>query len=167
MMLVPETVKGLAKQRGRWTSGGMEILRRHGNIFKSWKERRLFPIYLEQVLSILWSFCWLLMLIIILIHLFVDHTYIQMPYIYKCLFLSSICLIQFFVAMRLDKRYDPCLLRHSVTAIWYPFVYWYINALLVIRSVPTLFRRNRKLARWSSPDRGIGTTDDSVKKAAS
>ena len=167
MMLVPETIKGLAKQRGRWTSGGMEILRRHGNIFKSWKERRLFPIYLEQVLSILWSFCWLLMLIIILIHLFVDHTYIQMPYIYKCLFLSSICLIQFFVAMRLDKRYDPCLLRHSVTAIWYPFVYWYINALLVIRSVPTLFRRNRKLARWSSPDRGIGTTDDSVKKAAS
>jgi len=158
MMLVPESLKGLAKQRKRWTSGGMEILRRHGNIFTDWRERRLFPIYLEQVLSILWSFCWLLMLIIIVVHLITDHTYIQMPYIYKCLFLSSVCLVQFFVAMMLDKKYDPCLLRHSVTAIWYPFVYWYVNALLVIRSIPALFRRKKKLACWSSPDRGIGTT---------
>ncbi len=167
MMLVPETVKGLAKQRGRWTTGGMEILRRHGNIFKSWKERRLFPIYLEQVMSILWSICWLLMLLIILFHLFTDGNYIQMPYIYKSLFLSMICLIQFFVAMFLDRKYDPCLLKHSISAIWYPFLYWYINALLVIKSLPTLFRKNKKLARWSSPDRGIGTADPASKVSSS
>jgi len=145
----------------------MEILRRHGNIFKSWKERRLFPIYLEQVLSILWSICWLLMLLIILFHLFTDGNYIQMPYIYKSLFLSMICLIQFFVAMFLDRKYDPCLLKHSISAIWYPFLYWYINALLVIKSLPILFRKNKKLARWSSPDRGIGTADPASKVSSS
>ncbi len=168
MMLVPETLKGLAKQRGRWASGGMEILRRHGNIFRSWKERRLFPIYLEQVLSILWSVCWLLMLVIILFHLIVDHNYIQMPFIYKSMFLSTVCLVQFFVAMILDKRYDPCLLKHSVTAIWYPFLYWYINAILVIKALPTLFRRHKSLARWSSPDRGLGTAGNHpIRKAVS
>ncbi len=155
MMLVPETVIGLAKQRKRWASGGMEILRRHFNIFKTWKERRLIPVYMEQICSILWSLCWLLMLIIILYHLFVDHTYIQLPYLWKSLFLSSICLVQFMVAMILDKKYDPKLLRHSIVAIWYPFVYWYINAIIVIKSLPTLFKKNTKLATWHSPDRGI------------
>ena len=57
------------------------------------------------------------MLIIILFHLFTDHTYIQLPYLWKSLFLSSICLLQFFVAMVLDKKYDPKLLRHSIVAI--------------------------------------------------
>ena len=155
MMLVPETVIGLAKQRKRWASGGMEILRRHFNIFKTWKERRLIPVYMEQICSILWSLCWLLMLIIILFHLFVDHTYIQLPYLWKSLFLSSICLVQFMVAMILDKKYDPKLLRHSIVAIWYPCVYWYINAIIVIKSLPTLFKKNTKLATWHSPDRGI------------
>ncbi|MBR6403745.1 MAG: poly-beta-1,6 N-acetyl-D-glucosamine synthase [Eubacterium sp.] len=160
MMLVPETVKGLAKQRGRWTSGGMEILRRHNNIFTNWKERRLFPVYMEQLLSILWSICWLIMVNVILYHLIVDGNYIQMPYIWKSLFLSSVCLIQFSVAMLLDKKYDPHLLKHSVAAIWYPFFYWYINALLVIKSLPTLFKNNKKLAVWSSPDRGIGVNSE-------
>ncbi len=155
MMLVPETVKGLAKQRKRWASGGMEILRRHFNIFKTWKERRLIPVYMEQICSILWSLCWLFMLIIILYHLIIDHTYIQLPYLWKSLFLSSVCLVQFLVAMVLDKKYDPKLLRHSIVAIWYPFVYWYINALIVIKALPTLFKKNTRLATWHSPDRGI------------
>ncbi len=157
MMLVPETVKGLAKQRGRWASGGMEILRRHMGIFKTWKERRLFPVYMEQLLSILWSICWALMLCIIVVHLVLDHNYIQSPYIWKSLFLSTVCLVQFGVAMYLDRKYDPHLLRHSVVAVWYPFVYWYINAILVIKALPTLFKDRKNLARWSSPDRGIGT----------
>ena len=160
MMLVPETVRGLAKQRGRWTSGGMEILRRHTNIFKNWKERRPFPVYMEQLMSILWSICWMIMLIIIIYHLITDHNYIQMPYIWKSLFLSSVCLIQFSVAILLDSKYDKHLLKDSIVAIWYPFVYWYINALLVIKSLPTLFQKRSKLARWSSPDRGISDESD-------
>ncbi|MCR5796973.1 MAG: poly-beta-1,6 N-acetyl-D-glucosamine synthase [Eubacterium sp.] len=163
MMLVPETVRGLAKQRGRWASGGMEILRRHFNIFKSWKSRRLFPVYLEQLCSILWSLCWLLMLIIIIFNLFTNNTYIQLPYLWKSLFLSSVCLLQFIVAIALDSRYDPHLFKYSVEAVWYPFLYWYINAFLVIKALPTLFKRNKKLAKWSSPDRGI-SGNDSTKK---
>ena len=160
MMLVPESLKGIARQRERWAKGGMEILRRHKGIFKSWNERRLFPVYCEQIFSIVWSLCWLLMLIIIVYNLIFRRTYIQMPYIWKSLFLSTVCLVQFAVAMLLDRKYDPKLLKHSIVAIWYPFVYWYINALIVIKALPSLFTKRGKLATWKSPDRGIGTKAD-------
>lgn len=160
MMLVPESLKGIARQRERWAKGGMEILRRHKGIFKSWNERRLFPVYCEQIFSIVWSLCWLLMFIIIIYNLIFRRTYIQMPYIWKSLFLSTVCLVQFAVAMTLDRKYDPKLLKHSIVAIWYPFLYWYINALIVIKALPSLFTKRGKLATWKSPDRGIGTKAD-------
>ncbi len=155
MMLVPESIKGLWTQRKRWTKGGMEIIRRHHDIFRSWETRRLFIVYFEQIISIVWALCWLLMLIILLIGLYTTGTWYALPYIWKSLFLSTVCIIQFAVAMLLDSRYDKNLLKNASVAIWYPFCYWYVNALLVISQLPSLFKRNKKLATWDSPDRGL------------
>lgn len=155
MMLVPESIKGLWVQRKRWTKGGMEIIRRHHDIFRSWETRRLFVVYFEQIISITWALCWLLMLIILLIGLYTTGTWYALPYIWKSLFLSTVCIIQFAVAMLLDSRYDKNLLKNASVAIWYPFCYWYVNALLVISQLPSLFKRNKKLATWDSPDRGL------------
>ena len=155
MMLVPETIKGLFKQRKRWATGGMEILRRHHDIFRSWKTRRMIMVYVEQIVSIVWALCWLLMLIILLINWFAFHEWIALPYIWKSLFLSVVCMIQFIVAMILDNRYDKHLIKNGIIAIWYPFLYWYINALIVIASLPSLFKKRKKMATWDSPDRGL------------
>lgn len=67
MMLVPETVKGLFKQRKRWSQGGMEILRRHYDVIGHWKTRRMILVYLEQITSIVWAICWLLTLILLIL----------------------------------------------------------------------------------------------------
>ncbi|MBR3598854.1 MAG: poly-beta-1,6 N-acetyl-D-glucosamine synthase [Lachnospiraceae bacterium] len=155
MMLVPETVKGLYKQRKRWTKGGMEILRRHYNVLGNWKSRRMVLVYLEQVTTIIWALCWLLMLIILLIGWFSFGEWMALPYIWKSLFLSTVCVIQFVVAMLLDSRYDKGLLKNGIVAIWYPFMYWYINAIIVITTLPDLFKKKKKLATWDSPDRGL------------
>ncbi len=155
MMLVPETIKGLMKQRRRWTEGGMEILKRHYDIFGSWKTRRMFAVYLEQIVSIAWALCWLLMLIILIVGWFAFGEWMALPYIWKSLFLSMVCIIQFAVAMILDSRYDKHLLKNGITAIWYPFLYWYVNAIIVILSLPTLFKKRKKTATWESPDRGL------------
>lgn len=155
MMLVPETLKGLINQRKRWTKGGMEIIRRHHDIFRSWETHRMFAVYFEQLISIVWSLCWLLMLVILMIGLFQEGEWYALPYIWKSLFLSTVCIVQFAVAMILDSRYDKNLLRNSVAAIWYPFLYWYVNALLVISQIPALFKRRKKMATWTSPDRGL------------
>ncbi len=155
MMLVPETVKGLFKQRKRWAQGGMEILRRHHDVFRSWKTRRMLLVYLEQILSITWALCWLLMLVILIAGWFQFGEWLALPYIWKSLFLSVVCMIQFFAAMLLDSRYDKNLLKNGIVAIWYPFLYWYINAIIVIVSLPSLFKRRKKTATWDSPDRGL------------
>ncbi len=155
LMLVPETIKGLFNQRKRWTSGGMEIIKRHYNIFTDWKLRRMVIVYIEQIISIVWAICWLLMLIIWVLAFIFCGSLITLPYIWKSLFLSVVCLIQFFVAMLLDSKYDKHLFRNASTAIWYPFFYWYINAILVICSLPALFISRRNKAKWESPDRGL------------
>ena len=155
MMLVPETVKGLYKQRKRWSQGGMEILRRHGNIFKDWKTRRMAPVYIEQICSIVWALCWLFLTVLMIISWFRQDDFFVFPYIWKSLFLSTVGLIQFTVAIILDSKYDDKLLRNALTAVWYPFLYWYINALIVIASLPSLFRKRKKTATWDSPDRGL------------
>lgn len=155
MMLVPETMKGLQAQRRRWTQGGMEILRRHFDIFHSWKTRRMIAVYLEQLTTIAWAICWLILTIILLVVWFRTGEWLSRPYIWKSLFLSVVCIIQFAVAMILDSRYDKHLFKNAVTAIWYPFMYWYINAIIVIASLPSLFRKRKTTAKWESPDRGL------------
>ena len=155
MMLVPETIKGLYKQRKRWAEGGMEIIRRHGNLFKDWKTRRMAPVYIEQLISIVWALCWLFLTVLLLINWFRQDDFFVYPYIWKSLFLSVVGLIQFTVAIILDTKYDKKLLRNAVTAVWYPFVYWYINALIVIVSIPALLKKRKKTAVWDSPDRGL------------
>ncbi len=155
MMLVPETVKGLYKQRKRWAEGGMEIIRRHVNIFKNWKTRRMAPVYIEQLISIVWAFCWLFLTVLMIIGWFRQDDFMVFPYIWKSLFLSVVGLIQFAVAIILDTKYDKQLFKNAVTAVWYPFLYWYINAIIVIVSIPVLFRKRKKTATWDSPDRGL------------
>ncbi len=155
MMLVPETIKGLYKQRKRWAEGGMEIIRRHGNLFKDWKTRRMAPVYIEQLISIVWALCWLFMTVLLLIGWLRRDDFFVFPYIWKSLFLSTVGLIQFMVAIVLDTKYDKHLFKNAVTAVWYPFVYWYINALIVIVSIPALFKKRKETAIWDSPDRGL------------
>ena len=159
-MLVPETLKGLYKQRKRWAQGGQEVMFRHFNIFTSWKRRRLYPVLTEQLLSLIWVLCWLLLTLTEIFYLFYSaESYI--PYLWKSQFLSVVCMIQFIVALNLEKRYDKTIFKYMVSAAWYPVVYWIINGVVSLSAFPkTIYSicRKKKLATWSSPDRGIGTS---------
>lgn len=155
-MLVPETIGGLWKQRVRWAQGGLEVTVRHWDIFLDWRHRRLMPIYIEQVFSILWSIAWLILFIIILVQIAMGKQEV-FPVFWQGQYLSLLCLIQFFVAMSLDKKYDEKILKYYLWAIWYPTFYWYFNALVIVRAIPkVLFKdRGKKFATWESPDRGL------------
>ena len=53
---MPETFKGLWKQRLRWSQGGVEVLFAHvRNMFK-WRLRRMWPIAIEAMISIVWAY---------------------------------------------------------------------------------------------------------------
>lgn len=155
-MLVPETLVGLWKQRVRWAQGGLEVIIRHWNIFLNWKYRRLIPVYIEQIFSIFWSISWIVLLVISIIQFIISEQQIFTLF-WQGQYLSLLCLIQFIVAMTLDKKYDEKLLKYYLWAIWYPTFYWYFNAIVILRAIPkALFRdKKKKFATWNSPDRGI------------
>ncbi len=153
-MLVPETIKGLWRQRKRWAEGGLEVIFRHFDIFKSWRRRRMVPIYLEQVCSFFWSVCWLILTLILLIMEFQGKT-VFTEYIWKSQFLSFVCLFQFIVAIALESRYDRQILKSAWSVIWYPLVYWYVNVFITLGALLKMILPKKKLATWKSPDRGI------------
>lgn len=155
-MLVPETLVGLWKQRVRWAQGGLEVIIRHRDIFLHWKYRRLIPVYIEQIFSMVWAIAWFILLIISIIQIAIGKQALLLIFT-QGQYLSLLCLVQFIVAMSLDKRYDEKLLKYYLWAIWYPIFYWYFNALVILSAIPkALFRdRRKKFATWDSPDRGI------------
>ncbi|WP_249366596.1 poly-beta-1,6-N-acetyl-D-glucosamine synthase [Neobacillus rhizophilus] len=157
-MLVPETIKGICKQRLRWTQGGIEVILRHRDIFLDWRQRRLYPIYIEQVLSILWSVIWFISAIIFLYKaIFLQNNLVPIMWIGN--YLSIICLLQFLVALFIESRYEKGILLYLLWGIWYPIIYWHINALLVIVALPKgikiLKESKDEFATWESPDRGL------------
>lgn len=160
-MLVPETLKGLWKQRKRWASGGLEVIFRHADVFKSWKRRRMTPIYIEQVASFFWSVCWLILTIILVIaELNGGHVFLE--YLWKSQFLSFVCLLQFAVAIWLESHYDKNIVKSVGTVIWYPLIYWYVNVFITLSALLKAIKPKKKLATWTSPDRGI--TQSNAKK---
>lgn len=154
-MLVPETIRGIWKQRVRWAQGGVEVLLRHWDIFLDWRQRRLYLIYIEQLCSILWSVLWVIFTFLILFKAAVTANIFYLFTLFSCI-LSVICILQFFIAITLDSKYDKQMPKYYFWAAWYPVLYWYMNTLVVIRAIPkAIFRKKGAFAIWESPDRGV------------
>ncbi len=153
-MLVPETIKGIYKQRVRWSQGGQEAILKHWDIFTDWRQRRIWPIYIEQVASIIWAFAWLFMTI----YLFFTAEDINQLFIWMSFNSFSLVMlshIQLFISLYNESKYDN-IMKYYLWAAWYPAIYWMINTIVVIAATPkAIFSRIKGgYATWDSPDRG-------------
>lgn len=160
-ILMPETLRGLWKQRLRWAQGGAEVFLKNLRYLKQWKHRNLWPLLLEFSLSTAWAFALALTVV-----LWGAGQFIQLPAAFRVtaffppgftgLMLATACLLQFAVSVLIDSRYESGLLRSLYWVIWYPLVYWILCLCTTLYSFPkvTLHAR-RQRARWVSPDRGI------------
>jgi biofilm PGA synthesis N-glycosyltransferase PgaC len=63
-ILMPETLKGLWRQRLRWAQGGVEVMLRHARSLLHWKERRMWGVLLEYVLSVVWAYTMLFIVLL-------------------------------------------------------------------------------------------------------
>jgi len=165
---VPETLRGLWKQRLRWAQGGLEVLLKYRAIWTDWRQRRLWPIYIEYLLSLFWAYSfWLLIFLVLIQLLFRPIVPIELappiPPLWTGAVLAFTCLVQFVVSLCVDHRYEKNILKYLFWVIWYPFVYWLINALTIFVALPKCIMEGRSgPARWESPDRGIDTSDDII-----
>jgi biofilm PGA synthesis N-glycosyltransferase PgaC len=162
---VPETLKGIWRQRKRWAQGSVEVLKRHINIWKDPRQRRLWPVYAESVTSIVWAYCfWALVLgwtVSALTGIWPIAAFSPpVPPAYSGSILALICILQFIVSMYVDRRYEQKSAKYLFWVIWYPFIYWMISSLSVIVAAPkALLKRKGTPAVWKSPDRGLDTFD--------
>ncbi len=158
---VPETVKGLWRQRSRWAQGGVEVIRKHCDVWQDWRQRRLWAVYLEYVGSVLWSYTLWSLVLLWLVHVIFN---LDLPVEIRPLIpprwtgaiLALACLAQFTVSLYVDCAYEKKMFRYLFWVIWYPFAYWMISSLAVIFAAPrALLKKKGTPAVWSSPDRGI------------
>ncbi len=159
-ILMPETIEGLWKQRLRWAQGGMEVFKRYAKTLFTWKKRRMWPIALEYITSVFWSYLVSLVFLLWFAGIFFP---IPAPFYISTIIpgwngviLGLTCLIQFAVSLKIDGRYDKGLGKVYYWMIWYPIAYWLMNVATVVVAVPkAIFREEGKRATWKSPDRGV------------
>jgi biofilm PGA synthesis N-glycosyltransferase PgaC len=160
-MLVPETISGLWRQRVRWAQGGLEVLRRHADIWSDLRESRLWPIYIDYMLSLIWSFAFVIFSLLWLGMTFFSFTVPGAPGaspipLWTGSIVALVCVTQFGVSFLLDRKYDSNLFKYYFWVIWYPVVYWMFSALAMIRATPkALTKKFGTAATWQSPDRGL------------
>ena len=158
---MPETFRGLWKQRLRWAQGGIEVLKEYLPKILKWRLRRMWMVAFESLISIMWAYVMLLIFVLFFIGLIFplpNALYIKslLPHWYGAM-LGLTCLIQFLISLWIDKRYDGDhrFIRNYFWVIWYPLFFWLLTTLTTICAVPKVLFQRKKRARWVSPDRGF------------
>ncbi|AOB28040.1 MULTISPECIES: poly-beta-1,6-N-acetyl-D-glucosamine synthase [Bordetella] len=160
-ILMPETLRGLWKQRLRWAQGGAEVFLKNMRSIWGWRHRRLWPMVFEFCLSTVWAFAFALSIVLWALGHVVDlpaHVRIETlaPPAFTGMVLALMCLLQFAISVLIDRRYEPALWRSLYWVIWYPAAYWMVSLATTLVSFPkVMLRIRRQRARWTSPDRGI------------
>jgi poly-beta-1,6-N-acetyl-D-glucosamine synthase len=142
-MQVPETLSGWWRQRTRWAKGLGEVLRENAGIFRSWKQRRMWPIWIEGLLSTLWSHLFFVAAgfwaaaITVGVYNFAGNPF---PNFWGML-IASVLVVQIAIGLSLDGRYDHSVRRYVLWLPWYPIAYWMLSAAAAVRgTLPGLVR---------------------------
>jgi len=159
-ILMPETIRGLWRQRIRWSQGGAEVLKKYGKTLWDWRQRRMWPIYFEYVVSVFWAYTLLFTVIVYFLGKFIaipDHMVVRsiLPG-WTGVILAIVCLCQLMVGLLIDSKYEKGIVGMFFWLIWYPCVYWVLNAAVTLFGFPkAMLKKKGTLAVWESPDRGF------------
>jgi biofilm PGA synthesis N-glycosyltransferase PgaC len=159
-ILMPETLRGLWKQRLRWAQGGVEVILRYSRHLFAWQRRRMWPVALECILSVSWAY-----VVTGIVVLWLLGKFVTLPPAMRIdsilpqwhgVVLGIVCLLQFAMSTLIDRRYEKRVGRNYYWMIWYPLVYWLLSTATTVTALPkALLKRKGTRAIWVSPDRGI------------
>jgi len=160
-ILMPETLKGLWRQRLRWAEGGARMMVDYRDDILRLRSPGLIPVYLSYLLSVLWSYAMFISILAgfadaIGLSRFGIVTGISLIPAWWGVVLALTYFLQASVSHILERRYEPNMLRSLFWIIWYPAAYWLISLTTVVVAVPkVLFGRKDARGTWVSPDRGL------------
>jgi biofilm PGA synthesis N-glycosyltransferase PgaC len=131
----------------------------YGRRMLRWRSRRMWLVFAEYWLSVVWSFVLAAIVLLWLAGKFFDlPESIHVPSLvpgWHGVVLASTCLLQFFVSLLIDGRYEKRMIRHFFWMIWYPLAYWLISVFTTVVALPKALINKRRIGTWTSPDRGL------------
>jgi biofilm PGA synthesis N-glycosyltransferase PgaC len=121
----------------------------------------LLLIYVNYVLSIVWSFAMIFGLLIGLAAFFgwtssAIVAGVSLVPAWWGAVLAVTYLAQAATSHLVERRYEPDILKSLFWIVWYPLAFWMIATLSTLRAIPkVLFRKGEVKGTWISPDRGF------------
>lgn len=150
-MRVPQSFKGLWRQRRRWALGLSQVLHRHWRTVLKWEHRRFWPVLLEANLSVIWAYTYVLLSLVWIVGYALGHDpkgASPVPSFWGML-IASVCVIQLLIGVLLDRGYDKRLPRYFVVAVYYPLIYWILMAVITVTTHPLGASVNRQKKRYT------------------
>jgi poly-beta-1,6-N-acetyl-D-glucosamine synthase len=136
-MQVPANLRSLWAQRRRWARGLGEVQHEYLGRVLRWRQRGMWPVLLEGLVSLLWVLVWALALLFAAIGLFVPGwDTISGVAIASSIAIALVCTAQIAFALAIDSRHDPRALRAFLLGPVYPLFFWAISALAAAREQP-------------------------------
>jgi biofilm PGA synthesis N-glycosyltransferase PgaC len=158
-MEVPPTLRELWKQRRRWARGLAQVLAKHRRVPVTWRLRRLWPVFWEGILSIMWAYTFLgLTGYWVAAHAlgFSPYGSSPIPNLWGML-TATACLTQLATGVLLDRRYDRSLAKYFPFAVLYPLVYWMLMSVIsAIYTIDGLVRKRPRVQVWHIERVGAG-----------
>ncbi len=161
-VLMPETLKGLWRQRVRWAQGGAEVLLRYFSALFRWRSRGMWLLYFECLISTVWAHLILWHILLGIVGLALgshSESLHNLSPSWTSTLLSLTCLIQFAVSLSIDSRYEYSgkgTARYYYWMVWYPIAYWLMNVGTTIAGTIKAVRKKRgQRAVWVTLDRGL------------
>lgn len=161
-ILMPETLRGLWSQRLRWAEGGVQMMLDYFKPMVFGQVPTLLPIYINFLLSVLWSYC-------IIFGLFLGAAQ-ALGFGHQDLVRGfglvpewwgmTLCLtylLQATISHLLERRFEQDMMKSLFWVIWYPLVFWLLTTLTTIVAVPRVLflGKGKSKGTWVSPDRGL------------
>jgi biofilm PGA synthesis N-glycosyltransferase PgaC len=152
-MQVPETLPAWWKQRTRWARGLAQVLRANAPVLRDVRTRRMWPIWIEGLLSTVWSHLYFAAAAFWLVALATGVYGFDgnpVPNFWGLL-IASVLVIQISLGLLLDGRYDRSVRRYAFWIPIYPLAYWMLTAAAAVRgTLPGLLRaRSAAPVTWT------------------
>ncbi|MDR8873511.1 poly-beta-1,6-N-acetyl-D-glucosamine synthase [Burkholderia multivorans] len=158
-ILMPETVKGLYRQRLRWAKGGIQVLIKYAGALAKPTRMMMWPLFIEYLIGIAWAYAMsfiLLLALVDVIYPLPPSWHVSVVPHWHGMLLVATCILQLIIGSMIDRRYDEKLLMYFLDTVWYPVAFWLISMITTVVALPAVVLRGRgKRAVWVSPDRGI------------
>jgi len=152
-MQVPESLRALYQQRKRWATGLAQVLRRNAPMFGDVRTRRLWPVFIEAILSVAWAYTAVTMIAFWAISYTIGFEPLganPLPNFWGMV-IATVALVQLAVGVWLDRHYNRSVGRFYLWAAMYPLFYWMLMLIITVTATPgALLGRRGRTSHWKT-----------------